>query len=191
MEGISQAGTPLIGGSFNLIDSNGAPFSDKDLLGKYYLLYFGFTHCPDICPEELTKVSEIIQNVKAKVPDAPIVPVFVTCDPERDSPPVIKAYLKGKCLFAFQVYNKDLDFGADFIGLTGSPELVREMAKKFRVYYRPTQTSADGDYLVDHSIFFYLMGPDGKFITNFGRSMTAKECSEAVLGELSKSRSDN
>lgn len=79
-----------------MIDCDGKPFSDKDLLGKYYLLYFGFTHCPDICPEELTKIAEIMQAVKSTVPDAPIVPVFVTCDPERVSPAVIKSYLKGK-----------------------------------------------------------------------------------------------
>lgn len=77
-----------------------------------------------------------------------------------------------------------LEFGSNFVGLTGSPDVVKEMAKKFRVYYRPTQTSDNGDYLVDHSIFFYLMGPDGKFVTNFGRSMTAKECTETVLKEM-------
>lgn len=89
-------GTPLIGGPFNLIDSEGRPFSDKDLLGKYYLLYFGFTHCPDICPEELGKISEIVELVRrVKGEDVPFVPVFITCDPERDTPEVIKSYLKG------------------------------------------------------------------------------------------------
>lgn len=89
-------GTPLIGGPFNLIDCEGNPFSDKDLLGKYYLLYFGFTHCPDICPEELGKINEIVHRVKAvKGENVPFVPVFITCDPERDSSSVIKSYLKG------------------------------------------------------------------------------------------------
>ena len=96
MEKASVVGTPLIGGPFNLIDTEGLPFSDKDLLGKYYLLYFGFTHCPDICPEELGKISEIVGKVKEiKGKDVPFLPVFVTCDPERDTPSVIKSYLKG------------------------------------------------------------------------------------------------
>lgn len=96
MEKAGAVGTPSIGGPFNLIDSDGQPFSDTNLLGKYYLLYFGFTHCPDICPEELGKINEIVERVKAlKKNDAPFVPVFVTCDPERDTPSVIKSYLKG------------------------------------------------------------------------------------------------
>lgn len=97
MEKAGAVGTPLIGGPFNLIDTEGRPFSDKDLLGKYYLLYFGFTHCPDICPEELGKISEITRMIKEKKgQDANFVPVFITCDPERDTPEVIKSYLKGK-----------------------------------------------------------------------------------------------
>lgn len=89
-------GTPLIGCPFNLIDTENRSYSNQDLLGKYYLLYFGFTHCPDICPEELTKIGEIVERVKGiKGDDVPFVPVFVSCDPERDSPQVIKSYLKG------------------------------------------------------------------------------------------------
>ncbi len=83
-------------------------------------------------------------------------------------------------------YFSCLDFGNEFLGLTGAPEVIKEVAKKFRIYYRPTQTSGNGDYLVDHSIFYYLMGPDGKFVTNFGRNTTSQECAEAVLVELSK-----
>lgn len=96
MEKVGAVGTPSIGGPFTLIDTEGKPFSDKDLLGKYYLLYFGFTHCPDICPEELGKINEIVEKVKAvKGKDAPFVPVFITCDPERDTPAVMKSYLSG------------------------------------------------------------------------------------------------
>ena len=85
----------MIGGSFDLIDTNGMPLSDKDLLGKYYLLYFGFTHCPDICPEELSKIGQITKSVKEAKPDARFCPVFITCDPERDTPGKIKSYLQG------------------------------------------------------------------------------------------------
>ncbi len=96
-EKAGAVGTPLIGGPYCFTDTEGHSFSDKDLLGKYYLLYFGFTHCPDICPEELGKISEIVDRVKQnKGEDVPFVPVFITCDPERDTPEVIKSYLKGK-----------------------------------------------------------------------------------------------
>ena len=99
LEKPGAVGTPMIGGPFNLIDSEGHPFSDKDLLGKYYLLYFGFTHCPDICPEELGKISEITKRIKReRGNDVNFVPVFVTCDPERDTSEVIKSYLKGKTI---------------------------------------------------------------------------------------------
>lgn len=100
LEKVGSVGLPLIGGPFTLIDTEGHPFSDKDLLGKYYLVYFGFTHCPDICPEELSKIGEAVELVKrdkAKMGiEGEVVPVFVTCDPERDTPEIIKNYLKGK-----------------------------------------------------------------------------------------------
>lgn len=102
MEKAGAVGVPLIGGSFDLTSTDGAKFSNSDLLGKYYLLYFGFTHCPDICPEELVKISEITKRVKEIKADVPFVPVFITCDPERDSPDVIKSYLKGKIIFYYQ-----------------------------------------------------------------------------------------
>lgn len=191
LEAKGEIGSPLIGGSFELIDTEGKTFSDKDLIGKFYLLYFGFTHCPDICPEELSKISEVVELVKKSLPDAPLVPVFITCDPERDSSSIIKSYLQGtqgiESYLILKLYT-NLDFGNDFIGLTGPPEVVKEVAKKFRVYYRPTQTSDNGDYLVDHSIFYYLMGPDGKFLANFGRNITANECANSVLNVISPKR---
>lgn len=95
LEVAGQVGSPQIGGPFTLIDANGRDFSDKDFLGKYYLLYFGFTHCPDICPEELSKIAEAVEIVKKSDPKASLLPVFITCDPERDTPEVIKSYLKG------------------------------------------------------------------------------------------------
>lgn len=99
MEKPGSIGKPLIGGPFNLINTEGRQFSDTDLLGKYYLLYFGFTHCPDICPEELAKISEAVEfvkrtNVKEGI-KGELVPVFISCDPERDTPEVLKTYLKG------------------------------------------------------------------------------------------------
>lgn len=186
LEKAGTVGTPMIGGPFTLIDTEGRPLSDKDLLGKYYLLYFGFTNCPDICPEELGKIAEITKKVKKeRGDDVNFVPVFITCDPERDTPEVIKSYLKGKLKEISKDKNLFLDFG-DFIGLTGPSDVVKSVAKSFRIYYRPTATSSNGDYLVDHSIFFYLMGPDGKFICNFGRESSAQICAETIINEMKK-----
>jgi protein SCO1 len=187
LEKAGAVGVPLIGGSFDLTSADGAKFSNSDLLGKYYLLYFGFTHCPDICPEELVKISEITKRVKDIKADVPFVPVFITCDPERDSPDVIKSYLKGTIIFFIKtIYFIFIDFGNDFVGLTGEPNVIKNVAKSFRIYYRKTPTSADGDYLVDHSIFFYLMGPDGKFICNFGRESSVDSCTDKILEEMKK-----
>lgn len=137
-------GRPLVGGPFSLIDHNGKPFTEQNLKGKYSLVYFGFTHCPDICPEELDKMAGMIDNVKEKHGDV-MRSVFITCDPARDTPEVTKEYLK--------------EFHEDMIGLTGDYEAVKATCKAFRVYFSTPQNVLPGqDYLVDHSIYFYLMG---------------------------------
>lgn len=137
-------GRPLVGGPFSLTDTRGATFTHENLKGKYALVYFGFTNCPDICPEELDKMAEVIEMVKVKHGNA-LRPVFVTCDPARDSPAIIKRYLE--------------EFHPDIVGLTGSYEDVKQTCKKYRVYFSTPQDVKPGqDYLVDHSIYFFLMG---------------------------------
>jgi len=137
-------GRPLVGGPFQLIDQDRKPFTEQNLKGKYSLVYFGFTHCPDICPEELDKMAGMIDNVKEKHGDV-MRPVFITCDPARDTPEVTKEYLK--------------EFHEDLIGLTGEYDQVKATCKAFRVYFSTPQNVLPGqDYLVDHSIYFYLMG---------------------------------
>jgi len=137
-------GRPLVGGPFQLIDQDRKPFTEQSLKGKYSLVYFGFTHCPDICPEELDKMAGMIDNVKEKHGDV-MRPVFITCDPARDTPEVTKEYLK--------------EFHDDLIGLTGDYEQVKATCKAFRVYFSTPKDVLPGqDYLVDHSIYFYLMG---------------------------------
>lgn len=107
-------------------------------------VYFGFTHCPDICPEELDKMAEMIDEVK-KVAGNTLRPIFITCDPARDTPAVMKAYLK--------------EFHPDIIGLTGTWDDIKGICKKYRVYFStPPDVKPGQDYLVDHSIYFYLMG---------------------------------
>lgn len=137
-------GRPLVGGPFSLMDHNGKPFTEQSLKGKYSLVYFGFTHCPDICPEELDKMAGMIDNVKEKHGNA-MLPVFITCDPARDTPEVMKSYLK--------------EFHDDMLGLTGEYEQVKQTCKAYRVYFStPADVQPGQDYLVDHSIYFYLMG---------------------------------
>lgn len=107
-------------------------------------VYFGFTHCPDICPEELDKMAQMIDLVKDSCGNV-LRPIFITCDPARDTPAVTKEYLK--------------EFHADLVGLTGTWEQVKAVCKAYRVYFStPPDVKPGQDYLVDHSIYFYLMG---------------------------------
>jgi protein SCO1/2 len=137
-------GKPKVGGPFELVDQDGKVFSSNDMLGKYSLVYFGFTHCPDICPDELDKMALMYDKVREKCGDV-LLPIMITCDPARDSPAVLKEYLA--------------EFHPDFIGLTGNHEQIKNTCKAYRVYFSTPKDVAPGqDYLVDHSIYFYLMG---------------------------------
>jgi protein SCO1 len=147
-------GKALIGGPFTLIDQNGKTVSDKDFRGRYMLVFFGFTHCPDICPAELQVMSESLAALGPKAEK--IVPIFITLDPERDTPEVVGDYVK--------------NFGSDFVGLTGTPEAIAEAAKAYRVTFSkfvPDGQDDNQNYSIDHSAIAYLMGPDGDYVTHF------------------------
>ncbi|KAI9362602.1 SCO1/SenC-domain-containing protein [Pilaira anomala] len=156
-------GKPKLGGDYSLINvETKKQFGSEDLKGKFTLIYFGFTHCPDICPEELDKMAEVVDQTKKDVGENVLVPVFITCDPRRDTVEIVKEYVK--------------DFHKDLIGLTGSQDEVKKVAKLFRVYVSsPPDISEGDDYLVDHSIFFYLMDPEGKFLDCYSQNSTADE----------------
>lgn len=150
-----QAGDPqgtgvaLVGGPFTLTDHNGREVTEKTFLGKYMLVFFGFTFCPDICPTELQVISAALDQMGPA--GEAIQPVFITVDPARDTPDVLKAYLS--------------NFGPRLIGLTGTPEQIAAAAKAYRVYYaKAANSSADENYMMDHSTIIYLMGPDGRFL---------------------------
>ncbi|KAK9805831.1 hypothetical protein WJX73_005158 [Symbiochloris irregularis] len=161
-----QAGTAAIGGPFELVDQNGRAFGSKDLLGKFALLYFGFTHCPDICPEELEKMAKAMDLV-GKDTEQDVQCVFLTLDPERDSVAQVKNYIQ--------------EFSPNFIGLTGSQEQVKSAARAYRVYYTKTDDSPE-DYLIDHSIIMYLLNPKGEFVTFYGKNYTAETLADSVKG---------
>ncbi|ASX27441.1 photosynthetic protein synthase II [Rickettsia sp. MEAM1 (Bemisia tabaci)] len=142
-----------IGGDFELIDQNGEIFSSDELKGKLSLIYFGFTSCPDICPTSLNKITKAVEILSENKID--IVPVFITIDPSRDTPAVLKEYLK--------------HFHPKFIGLTGNEKQIREVADKFKVYYAKaaSENDNDQDYMLDHSSFTYLMDKNGKYLKHF------------------------
>jgi protein SCO1/2 len=142
-----ESGTAKVGGPFTLTDQDGRTRRDRDFRGRFMLVYFGYSFCPDVCPTTLAMMADALDRLGPK--RARVVPVFVTIDPARDTPSVLKEYLKS--------------FGADFVGLTGD---TAEVAKAYHVFYarRPL---AGGTYAMDHSSVIYLMGPDGRFVTYY------------------------
>lgn len=159
-------GRPLVGGPFHLHDHNGKEFTEQDLKGKYSLVYFGFTHCPDICPEELDKMAGMIDRVKEKHGKV-LKPVFISCDPARDTPEVIRRYLA--------------EFHEDILGMTGTWQEVKDVCKAYRVYFStPPDVQPGQDYLVDHSIYFYLMDPEGDFVEAIGRNFTVEAAAKVI-----------
>ena len=156
--GVTGSGQALVGGPFSLVDHTGKRVTEKDFLGKYPLIFFGYTYCPDICPTELQVMSAALDQM-GEAGNA-IQPVFITVDPQRDAPQVLKAYVE--------------NFHPRLMGLTGTVDEVAVAAKAYRVYYSKASGAAAGDYLMDHSSILYLMGPDGKFLKHFTYTTDAK-----------------
>lgn len=201
-EANKTVGRPKVGGSFKLVDQDGKPFTDQSIKGRYSLVsisialhrscthtssssctrvmadwlcthsqvYFGFTHCPDICPEELDKMAIMFDNVEKEIPGG-LNGIFVTCDPARDGPQELKKYLA--------------EFHPKFVGLTGTYDEVKAICKAYRVYFStPSKVPAGKDYLVDHSIYFYLMDPEGDFVEALGRQHSPDQASSVILGHM-------
>lgn len=157
----------LFGGSFSLIDHDGARRTEKDFRGQFTLIYFGYATCPDICPTGLQTMARALDLLGE--PAARVQPLFVTVDPARDRPDVLKGYVA--------------HFHPRLIGLTGTEAEVRAIAKAYRVHRRKVLVpdSAEDHYLVDHASIAYLMGPDGKYLTLFPHGTDAGRMAE-VLG---------
>ncbi len=148
----------LIGGPFQLTDQSGATVTDKSLQGRPSLIFFGFTHCPDICPTSLFEMSEVL---RAMGPDADrINAYFISVDPQRDTPAVMKDYLSS--------------FDPHLKGLTGEPETVAKVLSEYRVYARKVPLK-DGDYTMDHTALIYLMDKNGTFVAPFNLKRTPAE----------------
>jgi protein SCO1/2 len=149
-------GTARVGGPIRLTDQNGKAWDSADQHGKYLLVYFGYSFCPDVCPATLAVMSDALDKM-GKDADR-IVPVFVTVDPARDTPPILKQYMES--------------FGPRFVGLTGSDSQIEDVEKQYRVYAK-RQPLGDGKYGMDHSSVIYLMAPDGKLVTFYDELVSA------------------
>ncbi len=154
-----------IGGPFNLIDQDGQPFSDHDLKGKTFLVFFGFTHCPDVCPTTLFEISEIMRTLGSEADRTAA--LFISVDPERDTPQAMKDYLSS--------------FDTHLRGLTGDAAALAAVAKAYRVYYKKVPLEG-GDYTMDHTAIVYLMDKDGRFVSPFNMRRTA----DVAAAELRK-----
>ena len=149
-----------IGGPFTLLDGNGKTVTEKDFRGKYMLVYFGYTFCPDVCPTTLNAVADAMDKLGPAA--SSIQPLFITVDPKRDTPAVVKQYAAA--------------FGPKIEGLTGTPEEIAEVAKEYRVYYAEHRTGpGPNDYSMDHSSVLYLMGPNGDFVAPVRADQSGEE----------------
>ncbi|NDA46852.1 MAG: SCO family protein [Alphaproteobacteria bacterium] len=155
-----------IGGPFRLINQNGAEVSERDYLGRPALVFFGYTHCPDICPTKLLEVSEIFRALGA---DKKINALFISIDPERDTPALLKDYLSS--------------FDPRIVGLTGTTEAIAAAEKTFRVYARKVETG-EGSYSMDHTALVYLMDRQGRFITVFNTEQDPQAAAKGLTPYL-------
>lgn len=166
---VETSGKALVGGPFKLIDQSGKEVTDKDFRDHHMLVFFGFTHCPDICLAELQVMSAALDQLGDKAKN--VVPIFITLDPERDTQTVIADYVK--------------HFGANFVGLTGTPEAIAEAAKAYRVAYtKVDEAGAPDGYTVDHSALVYLMGTGGQYLTHFAYGTSADKMAETLARYL-------
>lgn len=169
-EGPITSGTALVGGPFTLTDQNGKRVTDQDFRGKYMLIFFGYTYCPDVCPSELQVMSAALDQLGPEADK--IQPIFITIDPARDTPETLKVYVS--------------NFHPRLIGLTGSETEIAAVANAYRVYYAKAQGTGDApDYLMDHGTILYLMGPDGKFVKHFTYGTEAKGLADALRQTIS------
>jgi protein SCO1/2 len=167
---VSFSGTALIGGPFTLVDQNGKARTDAEFRGRYMLIYFGYTFCPDICPTELQTISDALDTLGDKA--AAVQPIFISIDPERDTEDTMKQYVS--------------HFHPRLIGLTGTAAQIAAAAKAYRVYYAkvPVKGGGKNDYLMDHSGLVFLMGPDGRYLTHFTPQTTPDQMAQAIAKHL-------
>lgn len=162
-----------IGGAFELVNSRGETVRASDFDGQYRLIYFGYTYCPDICPTTLMDMTRALNRLAETAPAKAkrITPIFVSVDPERDDPQTVGAYTQ--------------HFHDRLVGLTGTPEQVASAAKAFHVYYEKVeQDRPEGQYLVNHSSYIYLLGPRGRYIDHFAHTTDAAKLTDQLAAKV-------
>jgi protein SCO1 len=152
-----------VGGPFHLEDQNGRPVSDQDMKGRPFLVFFGFTHCPDVCPTTLFDISEVLKRLGQDADRTGA--LFITVDPERDTPAVLKDYLS--------------NFDPHLRGLTGDMSAVEAALKAYRVYAKKVPLQG-GDYTMDHTAVVYLMDKDGRFVAPFNLKRTPQAAADEL-----------
>lgn len=175
-DGINRhSGIAAVGGPFQLINHDGVPVTEQDFKGKYMLIYFGYTWCPDVCPLALQFMDDALTRVEAMAGDkaAQIQPVFITIDPERDTPDIIKSYITS--------------FHPGLIGLTGAQENIDAVAAAYKMYFRKTEPLDETNpmsYGLDHMNIFYLMSPDGTYAAHFMSPTSPKDVAASIVSHL-------
>jgi protein SCO1/2 len=164
---VVTTGVADVGGPFHLVDHTGKAVTEQDFRGRYMLIYFGYSFCPDVCPTTLGVMAEALQKMGAE--SRRVVPVFITIDPERDTPKVLAEYMKA--------------FGPQFVGLTGSAAEIKDVEKKYRVYAakRPLEK---GGYGMDHSSVLYLMGPNGKLVSFYDEAISPDDLAKELRAKI-------
>jgi protein SCO1 len=157
----SLIGAAAIGGPIHLLDQNGHPFSDTDLKGEPFLVFFGFTHCPDACPTTLLELSDVLDKLGGDADKVRV--LFITIDPERDNPAALKDYLSA--------------FNTRVVGLTGDLQAVTMVARAYHVYFKKVPLEG-GDYTMDHTAIVYLMNKEGRFVTPFSLKRSAQDAAD-------------
>ncbi len=159
-----------LGGAFTLTDQDGRQVTNKQFEGRYRLVYFGFTYCPDVCPLDLQNIGQAMRQLEKSDPDvaARVQPIFISVDPARDKPAVLKQYVAA--------------FHPRLIGLTGTPEQIADVAKKHAVFYSKDENAGSSDYLVNHQRIALLFGPKGEPIAIVPHDQGA----DAIAAELKR-----
>ena len=167
----AAAPTTAIGGPFTLTDSTGMTRTDTEFRGKFMLVFFGYTYCPDVCPTTLAVMQAALDMMGAEADR--VVPIFITIDPKRDTPEAIKAYL--------------VPFGPRFVGLTGSDADIAAAAKAYRVYYQ-VHDQPDGNYTLDHTGIVYLMDTKGQFLGNYTQETPPDQMAKDIRAKIAANR---
>ena len=164
---VVTTGQADVGGPFQLTDQHGKRTGDQDFRGRYMLIYFGYSFCPDVCPTTLAVIAQALDKLGDR--SHQVVPVFITIDPERDTPKVLADYMKA--------------FGPSFVGLTGSAAEIKDVEKRYRVY-AVKKPLPGGSYGMDHSSVIYLMGPDGKMVSFYDEAVSPDELAKDLRAKI-------